>query len=217
MAGRAGKTVDTRQALLAAGEAGFARRGFRATSVRDVATAARVHPALVRYHFGSKRKLYDAVVDSVMAALQERLVGAALSADQPSDIGWRVLEAYDDYLATERALPRIVVRALIDSDPQALKRIKSRIAPLFEQLRALMLAFDVPQRERLADAVISIFGALVVPSLYGPLLEGIYGEPLNAPAARTRRRAHLKGLPTAVVNELGATTVQGAAVVRKRT
>lgn len=201
--GRARKTVETRQALLAAGKEGFARRGFRATSVRDVATAAQVHPALVRYHFGSKRKLYDAVVDSVMAALQERLVGAALSADHPSEIGWRVLEAYDAYLATERALPRIVVRALIDADPQALKRIRSRIAPLFEQLRTLMLAFDPPQRERLADSVISIFGALVVPSLYGPLLEGIYGEPLDAPAARTRRRAHLKGLLTAVVKDLG--------------
>jgi hypothetical protein len=73
---------------------------------------------------------------------------------------------------------------------------------MFGTLRELMLTFESPQRERLADAVITLFAAVVIPALYGPLLESVYGEPLDGPAARARRRAHLQRLLAAMVSDI---------------
>lgn len=59
---RAQQKEETRQRI--AYEAGlqFGQRGFDRTSVRDIAAAAGVDPALVVHHFGSKRALFQHVM-----------------------------------------------------------------------------------------------------------------------------------------------------------
>lgn len=52
------KSDRTRAAILDAARALFAERGYAATTVRDVATAAAVDPALVIRYFGSKDDLF---------------------------------------------------------------------------------------------------------------------------------------------------------------
>ena len=56
--GRRPGNQDTRQAILAAAREVFAERGFDQSSIRAIATAARVDPALVHHYFGSKEKLF---------------------------------------------------------------------------------------------------------------------------------------------------------------
>ncbi len=200
--GRAKRTEETRRAILKAAKTAFARHGYDGASVRDISKVAGTHPALVTYHFETKDKLYDAVMDGVMDTLRDRLFMAAASADNPSEVAWKVIEAYDDYLEEERDLPRIVMRALTDSDARVTRRLKAKLEPMFEHMRQLMLTFESPQRERLADAVVSIFAALVVPATYGPLLEAVYGAPLDSKEARQRRREHLKRLLAAMVRDV---------------
>jgi AcrR family transcriptional regulator len=52
----------TRTSILAAARASFARDGYRAATVRDIAARARVDPALVLHYFGSKEGLFNAAV-----------------------------------------------------------------------------------------------------------------------------------------------------------
>jgi AcrR family transcriptional regulator len=52
-------TADT---ILAVAEREFARHGFSGVSLRDIGVKAQVNPALVRYYFGSKDKLFREVV-----------------------------------------------------------------------------------------------------------------------------------------------------------
>ncbi len=40
----------------------FAERGYAAVSLRAIAAAAEVNPAMVHYYFASKRGLYEAVI-----------------------------------------------------------------------------------------------------------------------------------------------------------
>jgi AcrR family transcriptional regulator len=61
--GRRPGAEDTRGRILEAARAAFAERGYEATSVRSVATAAGVDPALVHHYFGSKQRLFVAAVD----------------------------------------------------------------------------------------------------------------------------------------------------------
>jgi AcrR family transcriptional regulator len=56
--GRRPGNPDTREAILAAARESFADRGFDRASIRAIATAARVDPALVHHYFGTKDQLF---------------------------------------------------------------------------------------------------------------------------------------------------------------
>jgi TetR/AcrR family transcriptional regulator len=49
--------------LLKAGQSAFARHGFEGASLRGIAAAAGVDPALAVHHFGSKEALGEAVIE----------------------------------------------------------------------------------------------------------------------------------------------------------
>jgi AcrR family transcriptional regulator len=58
--GRRPGTPDTRDAILVAARRKFASRGYDATSLRSIAAAAQVDPALVMHYFGTKEELFAA-------------------------------------------------------------------------------------------------------------------------------------------------------------
>jgi len=60
--GRRPGSPDTRKAILAAARQAFAERGFDNATVRQIATAAEVDPALVHHYFGTKEQLFLATV-----------------------------------------------------------------------------------------------------------------------------------------------------------
>lgn len=61
--GRRPGSPDTRSAILKEARALFADRGFSGTSIRAIAGAASVDPALVHHYFGSKRDLFLAALE----------------------------------------------------------------------------------------------------------------------------------------------------------
>ena len=58
--GRRPGTPDTRDAILAVARREFATRGYDATSLRGIATEAKVDPALLIHYFGTKEGLFVA-------------------------------------------------------------------------------------------------------------------------------------------------------------
>ena len=56
--GRRPGNQDTRETILAAARQAFAERGFDRASIRQIATAAAVDPALVHHYFGRKDALF---------------------------------------------------------------------------------------------------------------------------------------------------------------
>ena len=56
--------AETREAILAAAEEAFAASGFAGATTRAVAERAGVNVATLHYHFGSKERLYRAVLES---------------------------------------------------------------------------------------------------------------------------------------------------------
>ncbi|WP_072691158.1 TetR/AcrR family transcriptional regulator [Rhodococcus marinonascens] len=61
--GRRPGNPDTRLRILTIARELFAQKGFDKTSVRSIATAAGVDPALVHHYFGTKRQLFIASID----------------------------------------------------------------------------------------------------------------------------------------------------------
>jgi AcrR family transcriptional regulator len=65
--------ADRREQLIAVGCAVFAKRGYEATSMEEVAREAGVTKPVVYEHFGGKEGLYAVVLDREIAALVERV------------------------------------------------------------------------------------------------------------------------------------------------
>src|SRR5688572_921306 len=91
-----------RARLLRVAQELFAARGYAAVSVRALARAAGVSPAMIAYYFRDKAGLLDAVVDEVLG----RLIGQleALAAEAPAAGGGpaeRFLRLYVETLGRE--------------------------------------------------------------------------------------------------------------------
>ncbi|MEU3457085.1 TetR family transcriptional regulator [Micromonospora sp. NPDC006766] len=89
--GRRPGRPDTRAAILAAARAAFAERGFDAASIRTIATAAAVDPALVHHYFGTKEELFRATVAIPIDPAE--LLPAVLAAG-PDGVGERLVRTF---------------------------------------------------------------------------------------------------------------------------
>jgi TetR/AcrR family transcriptional regulator len=65
----AGETTLQRERLLDTALAAFSHQGIATSSLRGIASAAGVTPALVNYYFGNKEKLLAAVVEERLIPL----------------------------------------------------------------------------------------------------------------------------------------------------
>ena len=80
--------IRRRQVLTVASEL-FAKKGFEATSIRDIATAAGMMSGSLYYHFASKEDLYIAVQDASISKIFNAVSGAIAGIADP----WERLEA----------------------------------------------------------------------------------------------------------------------------
>jgi AcrR family transcriptional regulator len=65
------RRAERREQILTAATKAFARAGFAATSLEDIATTAGISRAILYRHFDSKTDLYRAVLDRACARLAE--------------------------------------------------------------------------------------------------------------------------------------------------
>jgi AcrR family transcriptional regulator len=74
---------STKQALLDAAETAFVERGFAATSLDDVAAAARVTKGALYHHFENKQRLFEAVFLQLEDAMVAKTAEAATAKRDP--------------------------------------------------------------------------------------------------------------------------------------
>ncbi|CAL9505440.1 MULTISPECIES: TetR family transcriptional regulator [unclassified Streptomyces] len=61
------ESADTRDRILASAREEFSERGYEKTSVRGIAKAAGVDPALVHHYFGTKEQVFEAAIEVAFA------------------------------------------------------------------------------------------------------------------------------------------------------
>ncbi|MDT0269568.1 TetR family transcriptional regulator [Streptomyces sp. DSM 44915] len=69
----------TRERILDAARAEFARRGYDLAAIRAIARAADVNPALVHHYFGPKEALFAAAVGAAVEPVSRRIAGEPLA------------------------------------------------------------------------------------------------------------------------------------------
>jgi AcrR family transcriptional regulator len=190
--GRSGRrpgSADTRGLILEAARTAFAAGGYESTTIRGIATAAGVDPALVHHYFGTKEAVFVAALEfpfdpgtmipTVLAgpreALGERLVRTLLAIWAEPAGREPVLALLRSAMTNEAAatmLREFLTRALVGrlaallGPPDA----ELRGAVTGSQLVGLALVRYVVRLEPLASATDDEVVALVAPTIQRYLL-----------------------------------------------
>jgi AcrR family transcriptional regulator len=89
--------VQRRAQLIEVGCKVFAEHGYSATSVEEIARAAKVSKPIIYEHFGGKEGLYAVIVDREMETLY-RLMSSSISAGSPRKLFEQAVLAFLDYV-----------------------------------------------------------------------------------------------------------------------
>jgi len=175
MTGVAAKsTGDTRADFLSAAKTLFAKRGFYGVSIASIAAELGLTKQALLHHFGSKEKLYGAVLEQISQEL-EALIGEA--GEEPfSEIMNRVRNAF----LQDADAAALVMRELLDNEPRA---SKSRVWYLRDFLNRLCdlaerdAQFEGCNRVECFAEVYKLAGAANFFAVSEATLTGMYGKP----------------------------------------
>lgn len=154
----------TADRILAEARGEFARRGFAAARLQDIAERAGLsHPTLL-YHFGSKERLYEAVIEAAVhdwAQTTRRAVSTGLRGfDQVAAL----LEAGFEFFASHHDLVVIVRREAIEGGGRLEQAIADHMRPFLDDAIAFL------EREVRAGRLRPHDSAEVLELCYGALL-----------------------------------------------
>lgn len=121
--GRRPGASDSRASILAAAQRLFAERGYDATSVRAVASQARVDPALVLHFFGSKAELF---ASSLHLPLDPEEIEALAQGDRRTS-GRRLAEFYLRRVFRDRRATVLSLLRSAVSNPEAAAMLRRAI------------------------------------------------------------------------------------------
>jgi AcrR family transcriptional regulator len=146
MAGRTGRRPGkpaTREAILAAASAAFAERGFDRASIRGIAAAAGVDPALVHHYFGTKDNLFLA---SIEAPVDPRELLPFIVEGGLDEVGERLVQAVLRVWGDPVSQPRLaaIVRSALQHEPAA-RLLREFFAT--QILRPVLAELDLPLDE----------------------------------------------------------------------
>ncbi|MFF4651029.1 TetR family transcriptional regulator [Streptomyces sp. NPDC001380] len=141
----------TREAILAAARSEFAARGYAKASIRGIARAAGVDPALVHHHFGSKDQLFAAALEITFAPA---LMVHDAVAGGPEGVGERLARSFLSLWEQPEVRERLiaVIRSALTED-QATVMLREFVSR--ELMERIAAGLDVPEPQLRAELAAS--------------------------------------------------------------
>ncbi|MDB5328683.1 MAG: transcriptional regulator, TetR family [Phycisphaerales bacterium] len=164
--------LSARDALLDTAEQMFSACGFDGVSLRDLTKEAGTNLASVNYHFGSKEKLFHAVIHRRIGPMNEQRVASLKKvlddAGKNRPTLAAVLEAFARPVvvgmgsAGRESLRQIAVRLFTAADPLVKPIIEREFAPVGRQfMAAIAQACPELSREQVNMGFIFYLGAMI--------------------------------------------------------
>lgn len=174
-------TTEARDTLLDAAERRFARQGFAATTIKDIAAEAQLNSALLYYYFANKEALYHAVLRRRITTLAADVGPALLAPVPPAEAIRRFVQAYVAFLLLHPEMPALMQREVLDHNAaHALPEIQAAAGGLLhrfaEIIRNGQSSGDFRRDIDPMEAVVSIMGQVIYAFIAQPLIQGILLE-----------------------------------------
>ncbi|MDR7093959.1 TetR/AcrR family transcriptional regulator [Hydrogenophaga laconesensis] len=138
----------------------FARSGYAATSMRDIATEVKMLPGSLYYHFASKEELLLAVYRAGVQELHIATSEALESETEP----WARLEAlckaHLETVLRDSDYAHVLIRVLPDDVPQAADQLRELRERYEEVFRKVVAQLPLPQNSDRRMLRLMLIGAL---------------------------------------------------------
>lgn len=128
---------ETARRLMLAGVESFARRGYHATTTRDIATNAGMSPAALYVHFPSKAALLFAISRSGHEQALGLVEAAAQGADSPAEAMREIVAQFVAWHARRHTVARVVqyeLGALPEKEYEVVAGLRRRIERIVRDL-----------------------------------------------------------------------------------
>jgi AcrR family transcriptional regulator len=172
--------LDTKRERIvdAAGEL-FAKRGFEATTVRDICQAADANIAAVNYYFGDKQRLYVEAVVRAHRWRMERVKLPEWSADTKPE--QKLADFIKTFVRRVRSGPgdtwhtRLIMREIGNPSAACAELVQSSIRPQFEILLSILgeLLPEETNIEKLRLTAFSIVGQCLFYHFADPVIRNL--------------------------------------------
>jgi TetR/AcrR family transcriptional regulator len=165
----------------------FARQGFEAVSLRQVAAESGVTPAMIHYYFGDKRGLWQAVLEDYLEEALGGMLAARPEIEAEGGLA-NYLRRHTEILARQPWVAPLIYREIVlGGGPSAdfVQRFPARLRELLggaiEQARQRgELSADLDPELML----ISLLSSAVFPFLLRPMIEKLFGIPVDTDFAQ---------------------------------
>lgn len=177
-------SFDSRQALIDAARELFAGNGYDEVSIKRIADAAGVNPAMIQYHFGGKSGLLETAFDEAIAPVVAEL-GTLSSRGGRIDLGL-VFDIYMRTMAANPWLPKMILQHVLPEGGRLQERAAQRIAAGVEPAVRGLIKRGQTNGELRPNldpkfATISLVSLALFPFLAQPVITRVLGVELDGP------------------------------------
>jgi AcrR family transcriptional regulator len=199
---------STKARILDAAEEVFAQRGFEGASTREIAARAEVNISSLHYHWASKETLYVAVFRNVFERIMEHLestitplLGREAARGGHGDVVDRIMRELFDFFAAQPAIPRLLLRRIVESDALDDGLERDVLGPAWEHFSAWT------RRAKLDDSaarlfMLSMHSVVMVYALDSGPYRAVLGGSLREPQLHDALRLHVAELAHALLERM---------------
>jgi AcrR family transcriptional regulator len=146
--------ADREQQVLRVAREQFARRGFAAVTMEDIALEVGVKKPLLYAYFGNKDRLYEACMSPAGEALIEAIAAAVARARTPAEALRRGVIAFYDFVDRDRDAWRVLFDETVPQSGEVAAAVNRYRDRLLEMLAQAMVALMPPHRRTGSRATI---------------------------------------------------------------
>ncbi len=189
----------SKDTILEAATSLFAQHGFEATTIQVIAEVAGVARGTPSYFFGSKEKLFQAVLEResqkatlVIPNTLEHLgidpLGATLSPDVFISV---LVDTYLDFLDTNPKFLRLIQWTALER-PQLMQGVQNHWQTILQANHAARMVWSDASQEDIKQLTLSVIGICSFHFFFGDVIGQHLGIEPRTPAFLQKRKEHIK-------------------------
>lgn len=128
----------TSERLLQAALTVFAEKGFAGARVDEIARRARANKAMIYYHFGNKREIYQAALLAALSPIEKAMSEIARRELEPRERLLAMADEISRRFTEEPALPHMMMREILAGGRHLTSALTGTLAAVFGAVRGAL-------------------------------------------------------------------------------